>query len=159
MQHRQDDKVTPEMNVGDQVWLEGKNLQVTGQRKLLPRRYGPYKITEKIGTVAYRLDIPETMKVHNVFHIDLLMPYKETEAYGTPFTRRPPIIDNKEEEYEVETIRDARRYGRTRKLQYLVHWKGYPNSNDSWIDHKDLHAPELLKEFYTNSATAGRPTV
>jgi hypothetical protein len=99
------------------------------------------------------------MKIHNVFHIDLLMPYKETEAYGTLFTRPPPEINNNEEEYEIEAIRDTRRYGRSKKLQYLVHWKGYPNSDDSWVDHKDLHAPELLKEFYTNSAEAGRATV
>ena len=94
-----------------------------------------------------------------MFHIDLLLPYKETEQYGTPFTSPPPIIDS-EEEYEIENILDARRHGRGHKLQYLVHWKGYPNSDDSWIDHKDLHAPDLLKEFYTsNSATARRTEV
>jgi hypothetical protein len=159
MQKKQDNKQTPEFAINNQVWLEGKNLQVRGQRKLLPRRYGPFKITAKIGPVAYRLDMPSSMKIHNVFHVDLLMPYKETEAYGTPFTRPPPEINNNEEEYEIEAIRDTRRYGRSRKLQYLVHWKGYPNSDDSWVDHKDLHAPELLKEFYTNSTKAGRTKV
>ena len=54
------------------------------------------------------------------------MPYKETEAYGMPFTRPPPVIDGKEE-YEVETIVDSRRFGWGCQLQYLVHWKGYPN--------------------------------
>ena len=108
-----------------------------------------------ISPVAAHLDLPQSMKIHNVFHTDLLLPYKETEQYGTPFTRPPPIIDN-EEEYEIENILDARRHGRSFKLQYLVHWKGYPHSDNSWIDHKDLHAPDLLKEFYTsNSATAG----
>ena len=98
------------------------------------------------------------MKIHNVFHTDLLLPYKEMEVYGTPFTHPPPIIDN-EEEYEVEAILDARRKGRGRQLQYLVHWKGYPHSDDSWIMHKDLHAPELLTEFMlSNPATAGRVT-
>ena len=147
-----------EMKVGDRVWLEGKNLAVTGHRKLSPKRYGPFTITEWIGTVTYRLDLPTTMKIHNVFHIDLLMPYKETEAYGQPFTRPPPVIEG-EEEYEVEAILDARRHRRGRKLQYLVHWKGYPNSDNSWVDHGDLNAPELLKEYYSTSAMAGRPKV
>jgi len=99
------------------------------------------------------------MKIHNVFHTDLLLPFKETEQYGTLFTRPPLIIDS-EEEYEIKNILDARHYGRRRKLQYLVHWKGYPHSDDSWIDHKDLHAPDALADFMlTNSATAGRPTV
>jgi len=46
------------------------------------------------------------MKIHNVFHTDLLLPHKEMEQYGTPFTRPPPIIDS-EEEYKIENILDA----------------------------------------------------
>jgi len=33
-----------------------------------------------------RLALPLSMKIHNVFHMDLLLPYKEMEQYGTPFT-------------------------------------------------------------------------
>jgi hypothetical protein len=96
------------------------------------------------------------MKIHNVFHIDLLLPYKETEAYGTPYSCPPPVI-KKEEEYEVENILNIRRNKKSRQLEYLVHWKGYPHSDDSWVAQKDFHAPELLEEFY--SAMAGRPNV
>jgi len=109
--------------------------------------------------VAMQLALPPSMKIHNMFHTDLLLPYKETEQYGMPFTQPPLIVDSKEE-YEIKNILDARHYGRRQKLQYLVHWKGYPHSNDSWIDHKDLHAPDALADFMlTNSATAGQPTV
>ena len=77
------------------------------------------------------------------------------EQYGTPFIYPPLIIDS-EEEYEIKNILDTRQHGQGCKLQYLIHWKGYPYSDDLWIDHKDLRAPDLLKEFYTsNSATAG----
>ena len=147
------------MKVGEQVWLENRNLPTIGSRKLQPRRYGPFMIKEHVGQVAYRLDLPITMKVHNVFHVDLLLPYKETEAYGTPFTRPPPVIDQGEEEYEIESIIKSRRKGRRRKLQYLVHWKGYPSADDSWVDEKDVHAPELLEAFNSHSATAGRTDV
>ena len=99
------------------------------------------------------------MKIHDVFHVDLLMPYKEMEAYGTPYTQPLPVIKEGEEEYEIESIIDSRRHGRGRKRQYLVHWKGYPNSNNSWVDHEDLHAPELLEEYLSHSATAERPSV
>ena len=106
-----------------------------------------------------RLNLPQSMKFHNMFHTDLLLPYKEMEQYGTPFTWPPPIIDS-EEEYEIKNILDAQHYGRRRKLQYLMHWKGYPHSDNSWIDHKDLHAPDALADFMlTNSAMAGQPTV
>src|SRR5258707_3379890 len=159
VQHRRDDQKRTEMKEGDQVWLEGRNLSVAGNKKLSPKRYRPFPITKKISPVAYKLRLPPSMKIHDVFHIDLLLPYKETEAYGTPFTCPPPIIDS-EEEYEIEAILNARRHRRGRQLQYLVHWKGYPHLDDSWVHHKDLHAPDILHEYMTSHpATAGRPRV
>ena len=101
--------------MGDKVWLEGKNLSVTGSRKLLLRRYGPFTIKQQVGQVAYKLELPLRIKIHDVFHIDLLMPYKETEAYGTPYTRPPPVIEEGEEEYKIELIINSRRHGRGRK--------------------------------------------
>jgi hypothetical protein len=86
LQLQKDIRKVTEMKVEDQVWLEGKNLQIIGSRKLLPKWYRPFTILEQIGQVAYRLELPASMKVHNVFHMDLLMPYKEMEAYGMPYT-------------------------------------------------------------------------
>jgi len=158
IQNCKDNKKLMEIKEGDQVWLEGRNLTIASNRKLSPKQYGPFKVSQKISPMAMQLALPPSMKIHNVFHTDLL-PYKETEQYGMPFTQPPLIIDS-EEEYEIENILDAWHYGRRRKLQYLVHWKGYPYSDDSWIDHKDLHAPDALADFMlTNSAMAGRPTV
>jgi hypothetical protein len=92
------------------------------------------------------------MKIHDVFHINLLSLYKATEAYGESHTCPPPIIEE-EEQYEVDGILDARRYGKKKMLQYLMHWKGYPHADNLWVNHKDLNVPDLLKEFYHNSPT------
>jgi len=155
VQNHKDNKKLTEIKEGDQVWLEGRNLSIAGNRKLSPKRYGPFIVSQKISPVAMRLDLPMLMKIHNVFHTDLLLPYKEMEQYGTPYTRPPPIIDS-EEEYKIENILEAQCFGKKRKLQYLMHWKGYPHSDDQWIDHKDLNTPDLLADFYlSNSATAG----
>src|SRR6266851_6327275 len=52
-----------QLTQGDDVWLEAKNLTVKGMRKLLPKWYGPFKVLERIGQVAYRLQLPTTMKI------------------------------------------------------------------------------------------------
>ena len=61
---------------GEQVWLEGQNLKTHHpMAKLAPRRYGPFRIAKKLSPVTYRLTLPVTMKIHPVFHVDLLMKY------------------------------------------------------------------------------------
>ena len=69
------------------------------------------------------------------------------------------MIEKGEEEYEIELIIDSRRHRWGRKQQYLVHWKGYLNFDNSWVNHKDLHTPELLEELLSHSTMAGQPNV
>jgi hypothetical protein len=85
-----------------------------------------------------------------VFHVDLLIPYSETEAYGESFSQPPPELIDGEEEYEVEEIINHCKY--RRKKQFLVKWKGYPSSENSWVDEQDLNAPELLEEYRPSQA-------
>jgi hypothetical protein len=61
------------------------------------------------------------MKIHNVFHVNLLSPYKVMEAYGEPYTCPSPIMEEGEEQYEIDAILNMRRYRRRKMLQYLVH--------------------------------------
>jgi hypothetical protein len=60
--------------VGDHVYLKVspmKGVNCFGdRRKLAPRYIGPFPITERCGSVAYRLKLPEQLvAIHNVFHI------------------------------------------------------------------------------------------
>ena len=43
--------------------------------KLEPRYCGPFESLVKLGQVAYRLALPPTIKVHNVFHVSILNKY------------------------------------------------------------------------------------
>jgi hypothetical protein len=141
-----------ELEINQKVWLDGRNLKVKApSKKLAPRRYGPFNVIDKISPVAYRIKLPETMKIHNVFHIDLLTPYHETQSHGPNFTQPPPELIDGEEEYEVEDIISDRRHGRSKKFQYLVKWFGYPSAENSWVDEKDLHAPEILTQYKSGS--------
>jgi hypothetical protein len=145
---------------GDQVWLDGRNLPLkTPSRKLAPKRYGPFTIRQKISAVAYRLDLPDYMRVHDVFHIDLLSPYKETEAYGPAFLLPPPDLVDGQEEQEIEAILDVRRKGRGRNFQYLIKWKGFPSSENEWVDSDAMHADDLVKQFHTSQLTRDKRRV
>ena len=59
----------------------------------------------------------------------------------------PPDLIDGEEEYEIEEILQSRKHGRGRKIQYLVKWQGYPDSENQWVDWDDLHADEALADF------------
>jgi len=64
--------------VGDFVYLDSKNIKLSteGARKLGHRFIGPYKILKRVGPVSYELQLTNDMKVHDVFHVSLLRPYK-----------------------------------------------------------------------------------
>ncbi len=133
---------------GNQVWLEGQHIHTSHPTtKLAPKQYSPFPITKILGPVMYQLRLPEQWSIHLVFHMDLLTPYKEMEFHGHNFERPLPDLIDGEEEYEVERIINSRRFGCGRQVQYLVHWKGYLESDDQWILWMDLNAPELLAEF------------
>ena len=67
----------------DKVWLDVQHLKFkVPSKKLAPQRYGPFKILKQISPVIYQLLLPPQMKIHNVFHMDLLTPYVEIQAYG-----------------------------------------------------------------------------
>src|ERR1700744_128185 len=82
-----------------------------------------------------------------MFHTDLLTPYQETEMHGENYSRPAPELIDDQEEYIVEHIIDSRCHGRRHKLQYLVKWEGYPDSDNQWIGKDDIFADEAIWEF------------
>jgi len=83
-----------------------------------------------------------------------LTPYRETEAHGPNWIEPPSDIIEGEPEWEVEQILQSRRFGQTKKKQYLVRWKGYLPSHDSWVDESDLNATDLVTDFYASHPAA-----
>jgi hypothetical protein len=107
-----------------------------------------------MSAVNYRLELPTQWSIHSVFHIDLLMPYKETIMHGPNFTRPAPELIDGEEEYSVEKILDSRRFSRRQQLQYLVKWEGYPDSDNMWVDKDDVFAEDKVREFKASNPKA-----
>ena len=145
----------PKYQIGDKVWLEGRHLRTNQPTtKLAPRRHGPFAIVQVMSPVNYRLELPTQWSIHDVFHTDLLTPYKETVTHGANYQRPPPELVEDVEEYEVEKVLDSRRQGRGRKLQYLIKWKGYADSDNQWVPWDDVHADEEIRKYKQANPTA-----
>ena len=139
---------TPQYHKGDLVWLEGHNLHTSQPAaKLAARCHSPFLVEQVLSPVTYKLSPPSTWNVHPVFHTDLLTPYWETPFHGKNYQHPLAKLVQGVEEYEVEAVLGMRHYRRKKKRQYLVKWKGYPDSDNEWVDHEDMNAPEAIQEY------------
>src|SRR5438309_7538919 len=116
--------------LGQQIWLEGRNLSIPYNKKITTKHEGPFKITEKMSPVNYKLQLPNKWNIHNTFHAILLSPYKETQVHGLNFMHPPPDLVDGEEEYEVDCIlKDRHICAKKGKwhIEYQVQWKVIKN--------------------------------
>ena len=147
---------------GDLVWLEKTNIGSTRpMKKLDDRRAGPFPVIEKVGAAAYRIKLPgQHRRRHPVFNQDLLLPFKPSvyPQQRSPPPPDPTLIDN-EEEWEVDFIKDSRWTNRLRRsVQYLVHWKGFNNDEDTWEPARHLtHTMELVNNFHASYPNKPKP--
>ncbi len=137
-----------QFKIREQIWLDATHLKLPHQKaKLTPKHLGPFKIIQEISPVAYHLKLPTNWRIHNVFHASLLTPYHETHAHGPNFTCPPPDLINREDKYKVEQIVAHWQFGWSKKLQYLIKWKGYPESDNTWEPADQVHAPLIVKHY------------
>ena len=138
----------PKFQEGDMVWLDGRNLHIDQLTiKLAAKRHGPFRVAQVMSPVNYCLELPMQWRIHPVFHIDLLTKYHKTPLHSTNYQCPPPELIDGEEEYEVEKVIASRCFGCGRKFQYLVKWKGYPNSDNQWVSKDDVFADNMIREF------------
>ena len=107
--------------VGDLVFLKlrpyhQKTMAHRSNPKLSLRFYGPFRISDKVGPVAYSLQLPNTSQIHPVFHVSLLKP---AVGYSAPLLQLPPLLnDNMEIIVELETVLGTR---------HISKWTGSPH--------------------------------
>ena len=157
--HDRKSRTSIEYQPGDLVLLEGTNIRSDRpSKKSDTKRYGPFKVVEKVGNAAYKLKLdPKWRGVHNVFNECLLHPYTKG-AFPSQKTAPPPPPDiiNGVEEQEIKEILASRE--RRNKIEYLVAWKGYPSEENEWITESNLaNAPDSIRDFHRSHPTAPRP--
>ena len=122
---------------------------------MLPRYIGPFPVTRVISPVAYKLLLPTHMRMHDVFHVSLLKPYKTDGSVQPP---PPPEIIDGEVEYEVEAVlahRERKLRGKKVVREYLIKWSGYESIHNTWEPEENLvHSREAVQQYW--SLTTGR---
>ena len=147
-------------SVGDMVYLKvsaqkGKN-RFGKVRKLAVRFIGPYRIIGRVGEVAYRLELPEDMNLHPVFHVSMLRKH-----IRDPNSIEPERIPELRQDltYPEGPIRIGER--RIRKLknreipQIQVFWGRQNRMVITWEDEEKFRQshPELFEDQAETSAT------
>ena len=149
-----------EFNVGDMVLVKIVPAQHKFTRSLhkgLIRKYeGPFPIIKRVGNVSYKLELPSWRKLHPVFHVSSLKPYHgDTEDPKRGESKRPPLGNTRVYDKEVEIIladRVVRKKSFPPCQEYLVKWKGLPESETSWEAANDLwQFQDKIKAFHSES--------
>ena len=137
-------RIPKAFEAGDWVLLSTKNLNFKRPSKKLSAKYlGPFRVQAAIGNhkLAYRLELPTSVRAHNVFPISSLEPYRGSEPPATV----PQVPFEDEGHFEVERFLEAkgRGYGR----RYLVKWRGYPGSENTWVPRSHFDDPECPQQY------------
>ena len=106
-------------NIGALFYFNSQNIKSTCPFKKLDWKFhGRYKIIEPIDKQAYKLKLPQTMKIHNIFYVSFLELCDG--AHKGDILPPLPINVEGEDKYEVKKILNSRSY--YSKLQYFVKW-------------------------------------
>ncbi|GJZ56090.1 hypothetical protein Tco_0611283 [Tanacetum coccineum] len=148
--------------VGDKVMLKvspWKGVVRFGKRgKLNPRYVGPFKVLEKVGSVAYKLELPQELsRVHNTFHVSNLKKCYADEPLAVPLDGLH--FDDKlqfvEEPVEIMD-REVKRLKRSRIPIIKVRWNSRRGPEFTWEREDQFRKkyPHLFTKIAPSSSAA-----
>ena len=137
-----------QFQVNDLVYLslhpyKQTTIKVKCSENLKPWFYGPYKVIQKAGEMAYQLELPVGRKIHNVFHVSCLK--KVTGLRISVSYNLPPLDDAWQIvliPHKILRTRERRLRRRTIR-EYLVQWKDFHSEEATWGRWKNFAASKL----------------
>ncbi len=104
-----------------------------------PRYVGPYFIVKRVNNGPYILRDQDGHEYERRVPIDQIQ-----------FRKLPPSLEQDTREWEVEKILEHR--GTGDNTEYKVKWKGFPLSQSTWVNKRDLNAPALIRKWHRQRA-------
>ncbi|XP_070043111.1 uncharacterized protein LOC142178039 [Nicotiana tabacum] len=127
------------LEVGDFVYLKlqpyiQSSVAVRRNLKLSAKYYGPYKVLQKIGSVAYRLESPSSSQIHPVFHVSQLK--KRVGPSIAPQQQPPSCDDSGRVLVQPVAILDRRivKVNNAAQVKVLVQWANLGPDEATWED-------------------------
>ncbi|KAJ2992804.1 hypothetical protein NUW58_g2044 [Xylaria curta] len=156
MKHYYDKRRQPKyFKVGDRVMLrlhKGYKINDNKGQKMSQRCAGPFRVIERIGTLAYRLDLKQyNAQVHDVISIDHLEP-APLDTYARELPPIGPIRMINHPRERIIKVRISGK-GKGKLTQYLVKYEGIGHEFNEWLTREELGSDShLIDEF-----TRGKP--
>lgn len=124
-----------QFKVGDMVFLKlqpyvQSSLAPRANQKLAFRYFGPFPVIDRVGAVAYRLDLPPSSSIHPVFHVSQL---KLAVSPDQVIPTLPPEFDCPRVPEAVLQRRGIMR-DNTKVQQVLIKWSNWPKEMATWED-------------------------
>ncbi|CAL9013158.1 unnamed protein product [Prunus brigantina] len=105
--------------------------------KLAPRFYGPFQVLSRVGTVAYKLQLPGPSRIHNVFHVSLLK--KKLGSNVSPSPTLPPMTDGLVHWMPAQILNRGLIKRKNKPVtRWLIQWEGLPAEDATWEDASDI---------------------
>lgn len=125
-------------DIGSWVWLKLQPYRQTSLKghpneKLAPKYYGPFQVEQCVGSVAYKLNLPNSVKIHTVFHVSQLKAFKgtlPTKVHIPEWFQGQDVDDQMLPTQILE--RRVIKHQNAPLVQYLVQWVGFPTEAATW---------------------------
>ena len=141
--------------IGDKVFLKvspwKKVMRFRKKAKLSPRFIGPYEVIEKVGPVAYRLDLPPKLeKIYNVFHVSMLRRHKSDPSHVVSSETIELRSDLTYEKELVEILaQEVKELQKKRIPLVKVLWRNHKTKEATW------ESKEVMRQQYTQLLNEG----